>query len=126
MTIVSSLLISALIAVESGGNDRAVGDRGASHGCLQIQQCVLDDVYELGGGRFYLHDCYDRGTAIWLCRFYLTHYATVRKLGKSPTMKDMALIWHRGPDGWKKPDKDDYWIKVRKQMQLISRDQSGH
>ena len=117
MTLISSLLISALIAVESGGNDKAVGDKGLSHGCLQIRQEVLDDVHRLTGQRFYLHDCYQRETAIYICRTYLTHYGTVRRLGRSPTVQDLAMIWNRGPDGWRKPDKNDYYRRVRAEMQ---------
>jgi len=117
MTLISSLLISALIAVESGGNDKAVGDNGLSHGCLQIRQEVLDDVHRLTGQRFYLHDCYQRETAIYICHTYLTHYGTVRRLGRSPTVQDLAMIWNRGPDGWRKPDKNDYYRRVRAEMQ---------
>jgi hypothetical protein len=106
MTLISALFLSALIAVESGGNDRAVGDNGLSHGSLQIGQAVLDDIYRLTGERFYLHDCYQRETAIYICRTYLTHYGTVRRLGRSPTSKDLAMIWNRGPDGWRKADKN--------------------
>jgi hypothetical protein len=120
MTLISALFISALIAVESGGNDRAVGDNGLSHGSLQIRQEVLDDIYRLTGKRFYLHDCYQRETAIYICRTYLTHYGTVRRLGRSPTSKDLAMIWNRGPDGWRKPDKNDYWRRVRAEMQRLS------
>ena len=35
--------VLALIMQESGGNDHAIGDGGASHGPLQIQEkCIID------------------------------------------------------------------------------------
>ena len=37
-------LIAALIAVESSGNDKAIGDNGKSHGCLQISEKAMIDI----------------------------------------------------------------------------------
>ena len=43
MNVIISLLIPALIAVESGGNIAAIGDHGNAVVCLQIHaECIAD------------------------------------------------------------------------------------
>ena len=36
-------LLLALIAVESGGNDHAIGDNGLAYGCLQLHAAYVQD-----------------------------------------------------------------------------------
>jgi soluble lytic murein transglycosylase-like protein len=42
-------LILALIAVESSGNDNAIGDGGLAYGCLQLHACYVADAAEYAG-----------------------------------------------------------------------------
>ena len=36
-------IILAIIVIESGGNDYAVGDSGKSYGCMQMTQAYVQD-----------------------------------------------------------------------------------
>lgn len=106
------MLIAALIQVESGGNSFAVGDAGRSLGCLQISEAVLMDV----AAKVPHADPFNRLDAIRVCNAYLTKYATAARLGREPTLEDMARIWNGGPSGWKKPETRAYWLKVKREL----------
>lgn len=111
-----ALFIAALIAVESGGDDRAVGDNGKAFGCLQITSAVLRDHRRLTGEIIRPEQCFDRFTSISICHTYLAHYCTRERLGHEPTLEDAARIWVGGPDGWKKDVTLPYWEKVRNHL----------
>ena len=116
--------IDAIIQVESGGNLDAIGDNGKAQGCLQIKQCVIDDV-----NKFYpkyyrerlyvLDDAFAKDKALEICWLYLKHWGEVyqKKMGKKPTMEVFARIWNGGPNGWKKKSTLKYWEKVKRQME---------
>jgi soluble lytic murein transglycosylase-like protein len=108
-------LLMALIAVESSGNDNAIG-RDGERGCLQIHEIVRQDIKRITGKTIYPHQLFDRSTSCQIALIYLNHYATPERLGRPPTLRDYALIWHYGPKGWKKPDPDPYWEKVKKHL----------
>lgn len=121
--IIHHLLISALIAVETGSQkdpDHALGDfvRGqpTAFGCLQISQKVIDDVNRISGQAFSVADAFDRPTAVKICLGYLAHYCTPERLGHSPTTQDFARVWNGGPQGWRKAETRAYWRKVRDQL----------
>lgn len=120
LAVISMHLISALIHVESRGNDEAVGDyvdgRPTSFGCLQISQRVLDDVSRISGYRVTIANAFRRKDAIWICQTYLNYWATRLKLGHEPTDEDRARIWNAGPDGWHKRETHAYWVKVSSRM----------
>lgn len=109
-----TLLIAALIQVESSGNNVAVGDRGEC-GCLQIRPIVIDDVNRITATRppFTLADRFSRDRSITIFRAYVEHYASPERLGREPTLEDMARIWNAGPDGFKRRSSLPYWRKVR-------------
>jgi soluble lytic murein transglycosylase-like protein len=115
MTPIPYILLVALIAVESGGNDRAVGSKG-ERGCLQIHEVVRRDIRRITGENIPSEKLFDRLTSCQIAQIYLNHYATPERLGRSPTLRDYALIWHYGPKGWKRPDPDPYWEKVKKHL----------
>ena len=106
-------LILALIAVESGGNNLAVGDHGQSHGPLQIQRVVIQDVNRIYKTNYKYSDRFNRNKSIQICQLYLRHYASKKRLGRNPTYQDMARIWVAGPDGWRQRESLPYWRKVR-------------
>ncbi len=115
-----SKLITALIEVESRGNDFATGDNHLSnkaYGCLQIRQPCVDDVNRVYGTKHKAEDCLgNRELSVWICEKYLQIYATEKRLARNPTDEDMARIWNGGPNGWKKSSTDAYWVKVKKAL----------
>ncbi len=118
----SDELIRALSQHESGNNDQAIGDKHLpksrrAYGRLQIRQCAVDDVNARYRTNHNAKDCLgDSELSFWICRRYINMYATEKRIGRKPTMEDMARIWNGGPDGWKKESTVKYWCKVRKHL----------
>jgi len=111
-----SQLLAAMIAVESGGNDAAIGDHGRAHGALQIHACVIQDVNCYTGSRYTLRDAHDRDKAIRIASAYLSLWANERRLGHPPTAFELAATFHAGPGGTKKPHALRYWRKVKQHI----------
>lgn len=105
-------LIAALIAVESGGNDLAIGDGGRAVGALQIHAAVVRDVNRIAGTHYTHGSMTNRAAAVEVCRIYLAHWATEARLGHAPTDEDRARIWNGGPNGYAKESTKRYWKKV--------------
>jgi soluble lytic murein transglycosylase-like protein len=101
------LLLSALIQVESGGNDQAKGRHGEL-GALQIKSIMVRDVNRIMGTDFRWEGMTNRADAIMVSTIYLNHYVTEKRLGRKPTLADFARIWNSGPDGFKKTVSDNY------------------
>ena len=103
-------LIDALIAVESNGDDSAIGDFGHAIGCLQIHPIMVRDVNRiLGWDKYSLDDRYDRAKSINMCKTYLNHYCRDMK------NESKAACWVAGPDGYKQinePKVKNYVKKV--------------
>jgi len=114
---ISALFLSALIQVESGGNDLAIGDQGRSWGCLQISDAVIADVRQITGRWVSHSDAFDRTKAIRICRDYLNHYATFERLGYEPRVEDLARIWVGGPNGYKRAATLPHWRKVKAEIE---------
>jgi hypothetical protein len=110
MTTLSNL-ISALIIVESSGNDMAIGDQGRAIGCLQIHKAVVLDVNRITGSHYRHQDMTNRVAARAVCEAYLKHY------GRGKTTEEQARIWNAGPQGHKKKTATQaYWNKVEKHL----------
>ena len=103
-------LISALIMVESSNNDLAIGDQGRAIGCLQIHKAVVVDVNRFTGSHYRHQDMTNRAAARAVCQAYLTHY------GRGATTEQLARRWNGGPTGDRKSATEDYWAKVKKQI----------
>jgi hypothetical protein len=103
-------LISALIAVESSGNDLAIGDQGRAIGCLQIHRAVVVDVNRFTGSHYRHSEMTNRTIARAVCEAYLRHY------GKGCTTEQLARRWNGGPTGDQKSATLPYWRKVEKQL----------
>ena len=103
-------LISALIAVESSGNDLAVGDGGRAIGPLQIHRCVVEDANK----RFRTHYVHSRMTNRAESVEVFTRY--VRIYAPNGTPEQIARRWNGGPRGDKKSATLGYWRKVKKEM----------
>lgn len=100
-------LLDAMIAVESKGDDMAVGDNGRAYGCLQIHQEYLDDANEVLGTSYVLKDMFDRETAKKVVKAYIARYLT-----EPATEERMARVHNGGPKGAAKESTLKYWRKV--------------
>ena len=115
MTTLSNL-ISALIIVESSGNDLAIGDNGRAVGPLQIHRGVVLDVNRFTGSHYQWQQMTNRAKARAVCEAYLTHY------GKGKTTEEQARIWNAGPQGHKKKTATEgYWRKIEAQLKKGSK-----
>jgi hypothetical protein len=104
-------LITALIAVESGGRDSAIGDNGKAIGPLQIHRGVVQDVNRITGSNYQWQQMTNRVQARAVCEAYLKHW------GKGKTTEEQARIWNAGPQGHnRKKATEAYWAKVKKQL----------
>jgi len=110
MTTISNL-ISALIIVESSGNDLAIGDNGRAIGPLQIHRGVVLDVNRITGSNYQWQQMTNRVQARAVCEAYLKHY------GKGCTTEQLARKWNGGgPAGDRKSATEAYWAKVKKHL----------
>ena len=103
-------LSTALIAVESSGNDLTIGDQGRAIGPLQIHRAVVVDVNRFTGSHYRHQDMTNRATARKVCQAYLEHY------GRGATTEQLARRWNGGPTGDRKPATLPYWRKVQQEM----------
>ena len=84
------LLLSALIQVESHGNDLARGKHGEL-GALQIKPIMVRDVNRLMGTSYAHAQVTNRATATFIAHAYLSHY------GRNLSDESLARIWQGGP-----------------------------
>jgi len=103
-------LITALIIVESSGNDLAIGDNGRALGPLQIHRGVVLDVNRITGSNYRHQDMTNRVAARAVCEAYLRHY------GSGKTTEQQARKWNGGPTGDRKTATLGYWRKVQKHL----------
>ena len=110
-------ILPILIAVESSGNDRAIGDQGRAVGCLQVHMITVRDVNRITGGRFTARARYSRASSVAMATAYLTYYGRryERITGKAVTAEVLARIWNGGPDGWRKAATLPYWRKAQRE-----------
>jgi len=111
-------LILALIVVESGGDNSAIGDHGRAYGPLQIHQAVVTDVNRIHNTAYTHRDMFRREMAITVCMAYLRHYGRqyTEDTGEKPTPEIYARIWNGGPKGWTKQSTEQYWERVKRGM----------
>lgn len=113
-------LQQALIEVESGGDDNAVGDNNLTnhaYGCLQIRQPVCIDVNRRYGTSLSAEQMLgNRTLSLETYERYIAIYATAKRLGREPTDQDRARIWNGGPNGYRLAATLGYWAKVQKAL----------
>lgn len=119
-------LILAIITVESGGNDLAIGDNGKAYGCLQIHVSYVQDASEYANHPWEHEDAFDRKVAIQIFTAYIDRYATAKRLGKPVTAEDIARIHNGGPNGYRKVATEKYWLKVKAVLESHGYDTSAH
>lgn len=105
----------AIVQVESGGNDQAMGKAGEM-GALQIGMMARADINlrRVADGRmpFAWDAALDREQAYQMAREYLSLYCTAQRLGREPTLFDAARIWNGGPLGYAKASTLEYAARV--------------
>lgn len=111
--ITTSILLCAIMQVESGGNPLAKNYREDAVGVLQIRPILVQDVNRIlqqhnRAKRFTLEDRYIVESSFQMARIYLSYYCE----GMSPESK--ARCWNGGPTGYKKKATLSYWVKVQK------------
>ena len=112
-------LVSALILVESRGNDSAIGDRhlvgNEAVGALQIRPIMVREVNRIlkiqkSDKRYKLKDRFDREKTIEMFMIWKNFHH------KDSDFEKIARNWNGGPSGYKKSRTEKYWIKVQKEL----------
>lgn len=104
------LLLSALIAVESGGNDQARGRHGEL-GALQIKAILVRDVNRIMGTSYAHQQVTNRQVATFIAQSYLAHY------GRNLSDESLARLWQGGPKGAKKSFTRAYGRRVMRELE---------
>ena len=108
-------LLDAIEIIESGGDCNAVGDNGRAVGAYQIHLCYLEDANKQSWHKIFTeNDRYDRQKSREMVRLYMDRYATYGRLGREPTLEDMARIHNGGANGYKKESTKAYWQKIKR------------
>jgi len=133
------LLIAALIAVESGGDPKAVGDGGKAVGILQIHPIMVKECNRILneydrknknipkegiGYRYTLKDRKFESTSRAMAILYLRHWGKhyKKRSGYEPTYEVYARSWNGGPKGPFKESTLTYWQKVRSEMERLRKE----
>ena len=112
-------LVSALILVESRGNDSAIGDRhlvgNEAVGALQIRPIMVREVNRIlkiqkSDKRFTLKDRYDREKTIEMFYVWKNFHH------KDSDFETIARNWNGGPRGYRSSRTLKYWNKVQKEL----------
>ena len=112
-------LVTALIHVESRGNDSAIGDRhlvgSEAVGALQIRPIMVREVNRIlriqkSDIRFTLKDRFDRTKTIEMFYIWKNYHH------KDSDMETIARNWNGGPKGYKRNSTLKYWNKVEQQL----------
>ena len=112
-------LLTALIFVESRGNDSVIGDRhlvgNEAVGALQIRPIMVREVNRIlkiqgKTERFDLKDRFDRQQSIRMFMVWKNYHH------KNSEPEVIARNWNGGPKGYKKDRTIKYWNKIEKQL----------
>jgi|TARA_A100001515_G_scaffold140417_1_gene136091 hypothetical protein len=104
-------MISALIFVESSGNDSAYNASEDAVGCLQIRKTMVDDINRILKNKIYTYsDRWNRTKSIEMLKIYCNHY-------NLNTPEHIARCWNGGPRGLAKPQTVNYWSRVKNKME---------
>ena len=107
-----SHLLSSIIHVESSNNDSAYHPGENAVGCLQIRQCMVNDINRIlkrqkSSKRYTYDDRWIRYKSIEMFEVYCKHYGLT-------TAEEIARCWNGGPRGMNNPLTAKYWRKVQK------------
>jgi len=104
------LLLSALIQIESGGNDLAKGRHGEL-GALQIKPILVRDVNRIMGTSYAHTQVTNRAISTFIANAYLSHY------GKNLSDESLARLWQGGPKGLRKSSTRAYARRVMRELE---------
>ena len=109
-------IINAISQVESNGNDSAYNASEDAVGCLQIRQCMVNDVNRIlikkgSIERYEYKDRWLRYKSIQMFNIYCEYY-------KLDTAEEIARCWNGGPKGMKNEVTVGYWEKVENQLSI--------
>ena len=107
-------LISAIIHVESSNNDSAYCASEDAVGCLQIRQCMVNDVNRIlkrqkSTLKFTYKDRWSRDKSTQMFEIYCKYY-------KLTTAEEIARCWNGGPLGMQNKVTANYWKKVKNKL----------
>jgi|SRR6056300_899320 hypothetical protein len=105
-------LVTAMIWVESKGNDSAYHKREKAAGCLQIRPIMVKEVNRIltlkGSDKIYtLEDRWSRAKSIQMFNIVSNYYHP------NGTYEEIARCWNGGPQGLQKKQTQKYWRKVQ-------------
>lgn len=107
----SPALLSAIIAVESGGDPNAVGDNGRAVGILQIHPIMVREANRiLGRDEFTLADRYSPERSVAIFDTYCSRWCV------DATDEQIARRWNGGCRGDTKEATAAYWARVQAAM----------
>jgi soluble lytic murein transglycosylase-like protein len=106
------LLLSALIQVESGGNDQARGRHGEL-GALQIKSIMVRDVNRIMGTHYAHQQVTNRAISIFIAESYFAHY------GKHLSDESLARIWQGGPKALRRSSTRAYGKRVMRKLRSM-------
>ena len=104
------LLLSALIQIESNGNDQARGRHGEL-GALQIKPIMVRDVNRIMGTSYTHQQVTNRTIAIFIAKSYFAHY------GRNLSDESLARLWQGGPKGLRKNSTRAYARRVMRELE---------
>ncbi len=90
-------------------------------GAYQIHKKYVDDCNKILGKKVYTYvDRWDKDKSRKMTEMYIMYYAGIRTNVIYKTneqwYESMARIHNGGPDGWKSPSTEKYWLKVKDRM----------
>lgn len=111
-------LITAMIWVESRGDNKAYCKREEAAGCLQIRPIMLAEVNRIcaltDNGLSYAHDDrWDREMSVAMFHIWRKYHH------RGDTLEKIARNWNGGPDGYVDHRTKRYWKKVKKQLKKL-------
>jgi soluble lytic murein transglycosylase-like protein len=113
------LLLSALIQIESNGNDQAKGRHGEL-GALQIKPIMVRDVNRIMGTDYSHAQVTNRAVATFIAHAYLSHY------GRNLSDESLARLWQGGPKGLKRSSTRAYGKRVMRELQSMDKFTENH
>jgi soluble lytic murein transglycosylase-like protein len=106
------LLLSALIQIESGGNDQAKGRHGEL-GALQIKSIMVRDINRIMGTHYAHDQMTNRAVSIFIAESYFAHY------GRHLSDESLARLWQGGPKGLKRSFTRAYGKRVMRKLDAL-------
>ena len=106
------LLLSALIQIESAGNDLARGRHGEL-GALQIKPILVRDVNRIMGTHYAHQQVTNRATSIFIANAYLSHY------GRNLSDESLARLWQGGPKALKRSSSRAYGKRAMRELHSL-------